>query len=105
MYALQESVRQLRGTAAAQVPDAQISNAHAVGGRFAASGTVVMTNQGPQRLERIRNASAMCSVERIRAKEPARSSTKSPIRRSVTSRMTGLLVLHQASAIYRSSLC
>jgi acetyl-CoA acetyltransferase len=47
MYALQESVRQLRGTAAAQVPDAQISIAHGVGGMFAASGTIVMTNQGP----------------------------------------------------------
>lgn len=47
MYALQESVRQLRGTAAAQVPDAKISIAHGVGGMFAASGTIVMTNQGP----------------------------------------------------------
>jgi acetyl-CoA acetyltransferase len=47
MYALQESVRQLRGIAAAQVPDAQISIAHGVGGMFAASGTIIMTNQGP----------------------------------------------------------
>ncbi|HET8933404.1 MAG TPA: hypothetical protein VFN67_08200 [Polyangiales bacterium] len=47
MYALQESVRQLRGTAAAQVPNVQISVAHGVGGMFAASGTVIMTNQGP----------------------------------------------------------
>jgi len=45
MYALQESVRQLRGTAAAQVEGAQISIAHGVGGMFAASGTVVLTNQ------------------------------------------------------------
>jgi acetyl-CoA acetyltransferase len=47
MYALQESVRQLRGTAAAQVPNAQISVAHGVGGMFAASGTVIMANQAP----------------------------------------------------------
>ena len=45
MYALQESVRQLRGTAAAQVPGARISIAHGVGGMFAASGTVVMSNE------------------------------------------------------------
>jgi acetyl-CoA acetyltransferase len=47
MYALQESVRQLRGTAAAQVPNARISIAHGVGGMFGASGTIVMTNQDP----------------------------------------------------------
>lgn len=47
MFALQESVRQLRGTAAAQVPDVRVSVAHGVGGMFAASGTVVMTNQEP----------------------------------------------------------
>jgi acetyl-CoA acetyltransferase len=47
MYALQESVRQLRGTAAAQVPGARISVAHGVGGMFAASGTIVMSNQEP----------------------------------------------------------
>ncbi len=41
MYALQESVRQLRGTADAQVPDAEIS----VCGMFAASGTIIRTNQ------------------------------------------------------------
>jgi len=46
MYALQESVRQLRGTAPAQVEGAKISIAHGVGGMFAASGTVVMTNEG-----------------------------------------------------------
>ena len=45
MYALQESVRQLRGTAAAQVKDAKISISHGVGGMFAASGTIIMTNQ------------------------------------------------------------
>jgi acetyl-CoA acetyltransferase len=45
MYALQECVRQLRGTAAAQVKDAQVSIAHGVGGMFAASGTIVFSNQ------------------------------------------------------------
>jgi acetyl-CoA acetyltransferase len=47
MYALQESVRQMRGIAPAQVPDAQVSIAHGVGGMFAASGTIVLTNQQP----------------------------------------------------------
>ena len=47
MYALQESVRQMRGTAPAQVPDAKISVAHGVGGMFGAAGTIVMTNQAP----------------------------------------------------------
>jgi hypothetical protein len=46
MYALQESVRQLRGTAAAQVPGAQISLCHGVGGMFSAAGTIVFSNQG-----------------------------------------------------------
>jgi acetyl-CoA acetyltransferase len=45
MYALQESVRQMRGTAAAQVPGAKISVAHGVGGMFAASGTIVFGNE------------------------------------------------------------
>jgi acetyl-CoA acetyltransferase len=47
MYALQESVRQLRGTAAAQVPNAKISVAHGVGGMFAASGTIILGNLVP----------------------------------------------------------
>jgi acetyl-CoA acetyltransferase len=47
MYALQESVRQMRGIAPAQVPDARISIAHGVGGMFGASGTVVMSNEVP----------------------------------------------------------
>jgi acetyl-CoA acetyltransferase len=47
MYALQESVRQLRGTAAAQVEGAKISVAHGVGGMFAASGTIVLGNERP----------------------------------------------------------
>ena len=45
MYALQESVRQMRGTAPAQVPDAKISVCHGVGGMFMASGTIIMTNE------------------------------------------------------------
>ena len=45
MFAIQESVRQLRGTAPAQVPGVEVSVAHGVGGMFAASGTLVLTNQ------------------------------------------------------------
>ncbi|MHB1924882.1 MAG: thiolase C-terminal domain-containing protein, partial [Acidimicrobiales bacterium] len=45
MFALQESVRQVRGTAPAQVPGVQISVAQGVGGMFAAAGTVILTNQ------------------------------------------------------------
>ena len=50
MFALQESVRQVRGTAPAQVQPAhgdgvRISVAHGVGGMFAASGTVVLGAQ------------------------------------------------------------
>lgn len=47
MYALQESVRQMRGTAPAQVPGAKISIAHGVGGMFAASGTIIFSNEAP----------------------------------------------------------
>jgi acetyl-CoA acetyltransferase len=47
MYALQESVRQMRGIAAAQVPGAKISISHGVGGMFGASGTIVMGNEAP----------------------------------------------------------
>jgi acetyl-CoA acetyltransferase len=47
MYALQESVRQIRGIAPAQVPDCAISVAHGVGGMFAASGTVVFGRDRP----------------------------------------------------------
>jgi len=42
MYALQESVRQLRGIAPAQVPGVRISVAHGVGGMFGSSGTIVL---------------------------------------------------------------
>jgi acetyl-CoA acetyltransferase len=44
MYAMQESVRQLRGVAPAQVPDAKISVCVGVGGMFAAAGVVIFTN-------------------------------------------------------------
>ena len=47
MYALQESVRQMRGVAPAQIEGAKISVCHGVGGMFAASGTVVFGNQRP----------------------------------------------------------
>ena len=47
MFALQESVRQVRGTAAAQVPNVKTSVAHGVGGMFSASGTVILSNQQP----------------------------------------------------------
>ena len=47
MYALQESVRQMRGTAPAQIPGAKLSVCHGVGGMFAASGTIIMSNEPP----------------------------------------------------------
>ena len=47
MYALQESVRQMRGSAPAQVPGAEISVCLGVGGMFAASGCIVMGNVAP----------------------------------------------------------
>jgi acetyl-CoA acetyltransferase len=47
VYALQESVRQMRGTAPAQIPGAKISVCHDVGGMFAASGTIIMSNEPP----------------------------------------------------------
>jgi len=43
MYALQESVRQLRGVAPAQVEDAEVSLCLGVGGMFGASGCVVLS--------------------------------------------------------------
>jgi acetyl-CoA acetyltransferase len=45
MYALQESVRQMRGIAPAQIANAKISVCHGVGGMFAASGTIVFSNE------------------------------------------------------------
>ena len=47
MFALQESVRQVRGIAPAQVPGVEIGVCHGVGGMFAASGTIVMSNVKP----------------------------------------------------------
>lgn len=47
MYALQESVRQMRGIAPAQVENARVSVCHGVGGMFAASGTIIMSNELP----------------------------------------------------------
>jgi hypothetical protein len=47
MYALQKSVRQMRGTAPTQIPDPKISVCHGVGGMFAASGTMNMSNEPP----------------------------------------------------------
>jgi hypothetical protein len=44
---LQESVRQMRGTAARPDPRAKISVCHGVGGMFAASGTIIMSNEPP----------------------------------------------------------
>lgn len=47
MFAIQESVRQLRRSAAAQVPDVEISVAHGVGGMFASASTLVLSNREP----------------------------------------------------------
>jgi acetyl-CoA acetyltransferase len=44
MFAIQESVRQLRGEAAAQLPNVRTSIAHGVGGMFNAAGTLILTN-------------------------------------------------------------
>lgn len=47
MYALQESVRQMRGISPAQVEGAKISVSHGVGGMFGAAGTIIMSNERP----------------------------------------------------------
>ncbi len=44
MFAIQESMRQLRGEAAAQLPNVRTSIAHGVGGMFHAAGTLILTN-------------------------------------------------------------
>jgi acetyl-CoA acetyltransferase len=44
MFAIQESVRQLRGEAAAQLENVRVSIAHGVGGMFHAAGTLILTN-------------------------------------------------------------
>ncbi len=45
MFAIQEGVRQVRGEAAAQVPDAEISVILGNGGMFATSGVLVLGRQ------------------------------------------------------------
>ena len=45
MFALQESVRQLRGEAPAQIAGARISVCHGVGNMFEAGGTVILANE------------------------------------------------------------
>jgi hypothetical protein len=45
---LQESVRHVRGAAPAQIPDAKISVCHGVGGMFAASSTIIVSNEVPR---------------------------------------------------------
>lgn len=45
MFAIQESVRQLRGEAAAQAPDVQTSFVQGVGGMFTAAGSLVLANR------------------------------------------------------------
>ena len=47
MYAMQESVRQLRGIAPAQVPGVKTSFCQGVGGMFAAAGTIIFGNERP----------------------------------------------------------
>ncbi|MBR0663233.1 thiolase [Roseomonas hellenica] len=47
MFALQESVRQVRGTAPAQAGDVKIAVSHGVGGMFSASGTIVFGRDRP----------------------------------------------------------
>ena len=42
-----KGLRHMRGTALAQIPDAKISVYHGVGGMFAASGTIIMSNEVP----------------------------------------------------------
>jgi acetyl-CoA acetyltransferase len=44
MYAMQESVRQMRGIAPAQVAGARISLCHGVGNMFSAAGTIIFAN-------------------------------------------------------------
>jgi acetyl-CoA acetyltransferase len=45
MYALQESVRQMRGIAPAHIPDAKFSICHGVDRTFDASDTIIMSNE------------------------------------------------------------
>lgn len=47
MLLMQEAIRQLRGTAEAQVPDARVSVCHAWGGFWSACSTIVLANERP----------------------------------------------------------
>jgi acetyl-CoA acetyltransferase len=47
MFLVQESVRQLRGEAAAQVEGLRTSLAHGIGGMFHAAATLILSNQTP----------------------------------------------------------
>ncbi len=47
MFVLQESIRQMRGIAPAQVPGAKISVAHGVAGWFSGSSTIIFGNEAP----------------------------------------------------------
>ena len=47
MFAIQESVRQIRGEAAHQVPNVKVSFCQGVGGMFMAAGSLVFTNEPP----------------------------------------------------------
>lgn len=47
MFAMQESVRQVRGEAAHQVPDVEVSFCQGVGGMFMAAASLIFTNQPP----------------------------------------------------------
>jgi hypothetical protein len=46
-YALLENLRQMRGAAPVQIPGTRISVCPAVGGMFAASDTIIMSNEAP----------------------------------------------------------
>jgi acetyl-CoA acetyltransferase len=47
MFAIQESVRQLRGTAPAQVEGVEVSVCHGVGGMYSSGATLVLSNRLP----------------------------------------------------------
>ena len=47
MFAMQESVRQVRGQAAHQVPDVKVAFCQGVGGMFMAAGSLIFTNEPP----------------------------------------------------------
>ena len=47
MFLMQESIRQVRGEAAHQVPDVKVSFCQGVGGMFMAAGSLIFTNEPP----------------------------------------------------------